>query len=287
MAQIIVPPRVASIGAFDVVRSIPWRQKRMCGPFIFLDHMGPHTASGSEGDVLSHPHIGLSTLTWLLQGELEHRDSLGTLQTIRPGDVNWMTAGSGIVHSERMPKNVDQQTLEGLQMWVALPAEVETRQPEFQHIPHAELPSWEEDGLHYVLIAGEWHEHRSPLKTFCETLLVQLTAHHQGTMALEFEPGNEIGVYLLEGAIDLHLEEDTPLEPKHLFVSDEAISFSYSDDAKFMLIGGKQFETVPYIEWNFVASNKALIENAKQRWRDQTFEKIEGEEGYVPLPERR
>jgi redox-sensitive bicupin YhaK (pirin superfamily) len=288
MASVIIPSRPASIGAFAVERVLPWRNKRMCGPFIFLDHMGPHDVNqDSSADVLAHPHIGLSTLTWLLSGELMHRDSLGTVQRIKPGEVNWMTAGQGIVHSERLPEDVTEQTLEGLQLWIALPEGKGEIAPDFQHLNAEDIPSWQEEGLRYQLIAGEWNEHVSPLRTHSDLLMVDLTAEHQGEMDLDFEPGNEIGVYLLSGALEIHeAEEDVPLETGQLFVANEGFSFSYSDDAHFILLGGETFETVPNIWWNFVSFDPQKIEQAKTDWKAQAFDPIDGESEFVPLPEK-
>ncbi len=284
----IVPPRVANIGQLEVKRLIPWREKRMCGPFIFLDHMGPHEISfDGSGDVLPHPHIGLSTLTWLLSGELMHRDSLGTVQKIEPGAVNWMTAGNGIVHSERSVPGSTATTMEGLQLWVALPEDKQNIAPCFQHLSKDQVPQWEEEGLHYQLIAGEWGEYKSSLNTHSDTLMLELNAQHQGTMELDFDRGFELGLYLIRGSVELHFDtSDQILETNQLLISDEGFSFSYSDDARFILLGGEQFPTVPNIWWNFVAFDKTDIEEAKRKWQAQLFDKVAGEDDFVPLPER-
>ena len=281
----IISPRPANIGAMDIKRLLPVRQKRMVGPFIFLDYMHATLEPQKNADVAPHPHIGLSTLTWLLKGELMHRDSLGSEQAIKPGEVNWMTAGSGIVHSERIPAGHNFEQLEGLQFWVALPKEKELMAPEFQHISAQQLPQWEQEGAQFTLIAGEWNGHQSPLLEHWPTLLVDVKCQQEGMLDLDFDSGpdsdNELAIMLVSGTVRI---DDEPLPEHHLFHSDQPFKIHYSVDSHFVIFGGKKFSDTPKIYWNFVAHSPELIEQAKERWQKQEFDKVAGETEFVPLP---
>lgn len=284
----IIPERPADIGNFLVGRLLPFREKRMVGPFIFIDHMGPASLSESQNmDVGPHPHIGLSTLTYLFDGAIQHRDSLGYSLEIVPGQVNWMTAGKGIVHSERTPDRLRNQakTMHGLQIWVALPKALEQMEPQFFHTDADALPTWKEHGAEYKLIAGKLNGIESPvpvhsplyfleIKNNSDRAIVNLGSHLYG----------ESGIYVLQGGVEI---EGNTFETKQLLVTTKAemCQFSLLPNSIIYIFGGEPFPEERHIFWNFVSSDPTLIEAAKQAWKDQTFPKIEGEVGFVPLPE--
>lgn len=285
--EMIIGARKGDIGNFTVARVLPYMKRRMLGPFIFLDQMGPaHFAAGEGLDVLPHPHIGLSTVTYLYEGVITHRDSLGSLQNIEPGDVNWMTAGSGIVHSERTPPEIRTHSsrLYGIQMWVALPQEQEDIQPSFVHIPKQQLPSWQQNNIHFRLIAGEAFGRTSPAHTFSSMFYVDIQSQEtESFKILSSDVEGERGLYLVEGAIEI---ENQKIEAQHLVVFEDNtdLSFTLEKGTKCLLLGGVPFPEKKFIYWNFVSSSRDKIENAKQRWKGQTFTPVPNETGFVPLP---
>jgi redox-sensitive bicupin YhaK (pirin superfamily) len=195
----------ANIGNFMVGRLLPFRQKRSIGPFVFIDHMGPACLADHENlDVGPHPHIGLSTLTYLFDGSIFHRDSLGTAMEIKPGAVNWMTAGKGVVHSERTPEylRVKDKYLHGLQIWVALPKDLEFMEPEFHHTEADQIPAWEEDGVKYKLIAGEAFSKKSPVPVYSKLYMIEVKAEKDALIDIKGELYGESGLYILEGEIE-------------------------------------------------------------------------------------
>src|SRR4051812_7976709 len=203
--SIIIEERPADIGNFLVGRLLPFRGKRMVGPFIFIDHMGPVALNDHQNfDVGPHPHIGLSTLTYLFEGSVMHRDTLGTAIEIKPGAVNWMTAGKGIVHSERTPEYLrhSDKYLHGLQIWVALPKELEQMDPEFFHVEEADIPTWEENSIRFKLIAGEAFSHRSPVPVYSKLYMLELKSTSRQTINIGKELFGESAVYILEGSIE-------------------------------------------------------------------------------------
>ena len=254
--QLIIEERAANIGNFLVGRLLPFRQKRSVGPFVFIDHMGPATLTESENlDVPPHPHIGLSTLTFLFDGSIMHKDSLGTAIEIKPGAVNWMTAGKGVVHSERTPNYLrnTQKTLHGLQIWVALPKELEHCEPSFYHINEEDIPTWTANEIAIKLIAGEFFGKKSPVPVHSKLYFIELKS-------------------TIKQTVDLG---------KHLFGE----SALYILDTTVYIFGGEPFPEERYIHWNFVSSSKEKIEQAKTDWKNQTFDKVPGETEFVPLPE--
>ncbi len=284
--DLVIEERAADIGNFLVGRLLPFRQKRMIGPFIFVDHMGPVKLAGGENlDVGPHPHTGLSTLTFLFEGEIRHRDSLGTDIIIRPGAVNWMTAGHGVVHSERSPDAIRQQekTVHGLQIWVALPAALEDVEPSFTHVPAAEVPFWKESAVDYKLIAGEWEGKKSPVPVHSRLFFVELRAHEEASLSPEGLFG-EAGLYILEGQVNV---EGNSYDPGHLLVAKDSrlCAFSMKKGSIVYLFGGEPFPEQRFIYWNFVHSRKEKIDEAKERWKKKEFPAIPGDEGYIPLPE--
>lgn len=288
--NLIIEERAVNIGKFMVGRLLPFRQKRMVGPFIYIDHMGPVQMNERENvDVFAHPHIGLSTLTFLFEGSMMHRDTIGTEIEIKPGAVNWMTAGKGIVHSERTPEYLRQssKTMHGLQIWVALPKELEQMEPEFFHIEKEQIPAWEENGLQYKLIAGEACGRKSPVPVYSKLYLIEIKSSTTQTVKLGAELYGESGLYILEGSTE---SEGNVYEPKQLLVAKDSklCEFTITAGSSIYIFGGEPFPEERFIDWNFVSSDKALIEEAKQKWIAQKFDKIKGEEDdFVPYPERK
>lgn len=285
--NVIIEERPASIGNFMVGRLLPFREKRTVGPFVFIDHMGPAILSDHENfDVGPHPHIGLSTLTYLFEGAIMHRDSLGTEVEIKPGQVNWMTAGKGIVHSERTPEYLrkSDKSLHGLQIWVGLPKHLEQCEPSFAHVEEDGLPVWEQDSIEFTLVAGEAFGKKSAVPVFSPLYLIQLKSKTRQKLSIGKELYGESGIYILEGAIEA---EGHTFGPKQLLVAKDSslCEFTMSENTTIYIFGGEPFEEPRYIYWNFVASTPELLEEAKERWRKQEFPKIQGETGFVPMPE--
>lgn len=283
----VIAERSRDIGDFLVGRLIPFRKKRMIGPFIFIDHMGP-TQLGPKKymDVDQHPHIGLSTLTFMLEGELMHEDSLGTQQLIKPGSVNWMTAGKGVSHTERTPEHLRNGkvfTAHGYQIWVALPKHLEDMEPEFHHIDAADLPKWQEGNTEFTLVAGEGYGRRSPVPVHSELFMVEI----KNTEPFEFNAnGNlkgEIGICIVEGSIDACGET---VEKGNILVSkvEDTCHIKLRPNSHLLLFGGEPFAEERHIFWNFVSSSKEKIENAKTAWQNKTFPMMENDDTYVPLP---
>jgi redox-sensitive bicupin YhaK (pirin superfamily) len=287
--QLIIEERPANIGNFLVGRLLPFREKRTVGPFAFIDHMGPVAMNDHENlDVPPHPHIGLSTLTYLFEGSILHKDSLGTEIEIKPGAVNWMTAGKGIVHSERTPaylRNTNKH-LHGLQVWVALPKYLEEMQPSFTHVDAKDLPAWEENGVSFKLIAGEAFGKKSPVPVYSPLYFIEIKSTSKQKLNIGEHLFGESALYILDGSIK---SEDNTFVAKQLSVSKNAelCEFEISENSTIYIFGGEAFPEERIIYWNFVSSSKDLIEKAKQMWLDQTFEKVPGETEFVPLPEPR
>lgn len=283
--ETIIQPREAKIGAaFSVKRILPFRSRRMVGPFCFLDHMGPHTLNSNTSlDVLPHPHIGLSTVTYLFSGQILHRDSLGTQQLIQPGDVNWMKAGKGIVHSERIPQEMQNHEMHGLQAWVALPLHEEQSDPSFSHHPVKTLPSIHLHGVNLSLIAGTLFGQTSPVQIEWPLFYAKLDLSSGSNFQLNPE-SHESAFYLVSGKVKIG---DSILSEPALVVfkpQTEPVIQALSPSIG-MLLGGKPLPEPRHIFWNFVASQKELIEHAKAKWKKQEFQKIPGESEFVPLPE--
>lgn len=273
---------------FSVRRAIPNTTRRMIGPFIFLDQMGPHHFEPMQAlDVRPHPHIGLATVTYLLQGEMLHRDSLGNVQTIVAGDVNWMTAGRGIVHSERVSDAVRArgQTLFGLQCWVALPKSKEDMAPAFSHYAVHSLPSLERDGMRAKVIAGRFLGLTSPVTTASPLVYVDIALAPGARFHMDPEY-DELALYCVEGELKYH--EQTMCGPGTLLALAAHAPIDIvagANGARVFLLGGEPFEEPRHISWNFVSSSIESIERAKQDWLAQRFEKVAGETEFIPLPD--
>lgn len=289
--EIVVPGRVRDLtGGFKVQRVLPYSQRRMVGPFIFLDQMGPEVLRAEAGlDVAPHPHIGLATVTYLFEGELLHRDSLGIVQMIRPGEVNWMTAGSGIAHSERTPPELRQtgSKLFGLQSWVALPIRDEETEPAFAHHEAADLPIIEGEGKRVRLIAGSLYGARSPVVTHSDLFYADVTLEAGAKLQLPTEH-EERAVYIVEGSVEL-FSEGSVFNASELLVfkPGEAITLRARSDApaRLMLLGGAPLDGPRHIWWNFVSSSKERIEQAKEDWQSGGFARVPEETEFIPLPE--
>lgn len=285
--QLIIEERAADIGKFLVGRLLPFRQKRMIGPFIFIDHMGPVKLNDREQmEILPHPHIGLSTLTFLFEGSIMHRDSLGTSIEIQPGAVNWMTAGKGIVHSERTPDHLrdSEKSLHGLQIWVALPKDREFMNPEFFHIEAHQIPTWTEGTTQFKLIAGEVMGHRSPVPVYSPLYMLEIKSQEKQTLNLGASLFGESGLYILEGGIQ---SEGNRFGPKQILVAKESslCEFTIEANSTIYIFGGEAFPEERFIDWNFVATSKETLAAARQKWKNQEFDKIPGDsEEFVPYP---
>ncbi|GGG40936.1 hypothetical protein GCM10011532_25820 [Christiangramia forsetii] len=291
--ELIIKERAADIGNFMVGRLLPFRQKRAVGPFTFIDHMGPARMSKDENlDVPPHPHIGLSTLTYLFEGSIVHKDSLGSEVEIKPGSVNWMTAGKGVVHSERTPGYLrdSDKTLHGLQIWVALPKNLEQMQPTFAHFEEKDIPHWSEQGAQFKLIAGKAFGKVSPVPVHSELYFIEIKSKEKQQINIGKELYGESALYILEGSVTA---DGHHYGTKQILVAKESTlcSFDMEPNTTLYVFGGIPFEEERFLYWNFVNSDKEVIEKAKKDWKDQNlkaFPKVPGdEEEYVPLPKPR
>ena len=288
--ELIIEERAADIGKFMVGRLLPFRQKRMVGPFIYIDHMGPVELSEKENfDVLPHPHIGLSTLTFLFEGSIMHRDTLGNVVEINPGAVNWMTAGKGIAHSERTPEHLrhSAKQMHGLQIWVALPKELEQMDPEFFHIEEKQIPQWTDGDLQFKLVAGEAFGKKSPVPVYSKLYMLEIKSKTKQTLNIGDQLYGESGLYILEGGIE---SDGNVYGPKQLLVAKESslCEFTIQENSTIYIFGGEPFPEKRYIDWNFVSSSKELIKEAKEKWEAQSFPKIDGDDTeYIPYPTRK
>ncbi|AKS43244.1 pirin family protein [Wenzhouxiangella marina] len=284
--QVIVP-RTRDIGGFEVARVLPSAQRRTVGPFVFFDQMGLGRFQPGRGlDVRPHPHIGLATVTYLYSGELMHRDSLGTEMVIRPGAVNLMTAGRGIVHSERTPEGSrrTESELFGLQAWLALPVEKEEIDPAFSHHAADELPVIEDRGLAVRLLAGDAFGASSPVPTHSETLYADLQLQAGARVPID-SPHEERALYLAEGAVEI---DGQSYQAGQLLVLAPvaALTLSSRGGARVALLGGEPLDGPRHLWWNFVSSRKERIEQAKADWKAGRFEPVPEENDWIPLPER-
>jgi redox-sensitive bicupin YhaK (pirin superfamily) len=287
--EVVIVPRSRDLGDnFEVRRALPATRRRMVGPFVFLDQMGPHSfPAGSGLDVRPHPHIGLATVTYLFEGEILHRDSLGTRQPILPGEVNWMTAGRGIVHSERTAPEIRQRKslLSGLQCWVALPRACEEIEPSFVHAGAQELPVAEGEGISAVIIAGEIFGRKSPVPTLSDLFYVDVRLEPDARVVVPARSG-ERAIYVAGGSVDLG--RDGVFESGQLLVlkpgKDVTVSAPGSM-ARMMLLGGEPMDGPRAVVWNFVSSSLERIEQAKEDWRKQVFPPVPDESEFIPLPD--
>ena len=285
----LIIPRTSDIGNLEVRRALPTAKRRRVGPFIFFDRMGPALLKAGEAlDVRPHPHIGLSTVTYLFDGEIKHRDSLGTEMVIEPGDLNLMTAGRGIVHSERSPENLrgKPQSISGLQTWLALPDQYEEIDPIFTHTEKRDLPSFNYGGMEGRVVIGGFEGMRSPVSVFSDTIYVDLKIEpsKSAPFAADWE---ERALYILEGEAIIagdHFSDNQLL----VFRAGDAITVTAgAKGCHVMLFGGAALGSARHIWWNFVSSSKERIEQAKEEWRTGRFDIVPGDsQEFIPLPER-
>jgi len=288
--ETIVIPRTHDLGGgFEVRRALPHKDRRMVGPFVFLDQMGPHVFHAGEGiDVRPHPHIGLATVTYLLDGQIRHRDSLGTVQDIKPGEVNWMTAGKGIVHSERTGPDVRAagSNLFGLQCWVALPKDKEECDPAFSHTGAQELPILDGDGATARIIAGSYFGKTSPVPVQSPLFYVDLALQPGARLTLPAEYPEQ-ALYVVDGTLDLG--RDGRFEQGQLLVlkpgATVTLAATENRGARVMLLGGEPMDGPRYLTWNFVSSSSDRIKQAKEDWKAQRFPQVPGETEFIPLPD--
>ena len=285
-AMTLVKPHLRDLGGLVVRRLLPSHPIRAVGPFVFFDHFGPVAFQPGQGiDVRPHPHIGLATVTYLFDGALMHRDSLGTVQRIEPGDVNWMTAGRGIVHSERTDARERDSgaTMHGLQTWVALPHADEETAPGFFHVERQRLPRFERAGVRGVVVAGWAFGYTAPVPTFTDTLYVALELAAGAALEIAAEHV-ERGVYAIEGEMTV---DDEPVPAYHLAVLPAArtVTLRARTPARALLVGGAPLDGERIIWWNFVSSSRERVEAAKAQWREQRFGQVPGETEFIPLPE--
>lgn len=286
--DLIVSERQADLGNFMVGRLLPFRKKRQVGPFTFIDHMGPAVlGNGVYVDVDQHPHIGLSTLTYLFEGEIEHRDSTGSHQIIRPGDVGFMTSGSGVTHTERTPparRNGEPFKLHGYQIWVALPKEQEEIDPRFDFYPSTELPKWGTDALQLILVAGNAFGRSAPLQGYSPLFMVDVYAKSETTLDLKDQLSGEVAFVIVKGSITL---EGQQLGAGQMLISktDEQCEICLDKDTQLLLFGGAPLAEEHYLLWNFVSHSKERLQRAKADWQNRKFPKVPGDDTYIPIPE--
>jgi redox-sensitive bicupin YhaK (pirin superfamily) len=282
-----IDARARDLGGFTVGRVLPSTARKLIGPFIFFDHMGPAAFPPGRGiDVRPHPHIGLATVTYLFAGEIVHRDSLGSHQPIRPGDVNWMTAGRGIVHSERTGAELRQtgSPLDGLQLWVALPLRHEETDPDFHHYPARDLPSLITAGARIRVLAGSAFGERSPVRTLSPLFYVDAALPAGSELPLPDEH-EERAAYVVSGTVECG-NEQAERGRMLVFTPGAPATLRAVSDARVALVGGAPIDGERHIFWNFVSSSQARIEQAKRDWREGRFAKVPGDEReFIPLPE--
>lgn len=287
---LLIPARAVHVGGPQIRRLLPWSRKRNIGPFIFLDHF-PSTEfrAGESFNVRAHPHIGLSTLSYLLEGAVLHHDSLGYKQILRPGDVNWMTAGRGIAHSEKTPEELTGRDyrLHLLQFWVALPVADEGTAPSFTHHPAATIPELNQKGLKARVVAGSYQNLRSPVHVYSPLHFVDVQMQ-AGAECQALVEGSESAFYVLSGEVECILPHGK-IQAKpgdcYFLGQEGSCSLKALSSAQLMLFGGQAFPEERYIEWNFVASSRALIDAAKVSWKEGRFPQVPGETDIIPLPE--
>lgn len=281
--ELIIDARIRDLGDLTVRRILPFAKKRAVGPFVFLDHIGPvQFPAGAGIDVRPHPHIGLATVTYLFEGAQVHRDSTGAVQTIRPGDVNWMTAGKGVTHSERSPdiERAAGHPLYGIQSWVALPQAYAEVEPNFHHHAAADIPVIEQGGARLSLIAGSAYGKTSPVKVYSET--VYLIGDLAAGAKIALPQTGELAVYVVSGAARV---EETVLAEGQMAVLSGAASLASDSGAKVVILGGAPLDGPRTIWWNFVSASPERIEQAKADWKAGRFDPVPGETEFIPLPD--
>lgn len=283
--KLILEPKEKDLGNVTVRRLMPTHELRSIGPFVFFDHLGPAVFPPGQGiDVRPHPHIGLATITYVFEGEILHRDNLGKVQPIRPNEINWMTAGRGIVHSERTPPGVRAQghTLHALQLWVALPEADQETEPAFFHYDSETLPILEEPGKSIRVMIGEAFGLRSAVRTWSPTLYVEVNLKAGASITVPDQVA-ERAVYVVSGCLTAR-SNPIPLHTMVVFDETTEIELTAREDSRLVFIGGAPLGKRT-VWWNLVSTSKELIEQAKQDWREGRFDKVPEETEFIPLPE--
>jgi redox-sensitive bicupin YhaK (pirin superfamily) len=284
--ELVIDARPRDVGGFEVRRLLPFVKRRMVGPFIFFDHMGPADLPAGTGfDVLPHPHIGLATVTYLFDGEIIHRDSLGAAQVIRPGDVNWMLAGRGIAHSERSTEVTRRsgQRVHGIQSWVALPSAAEEIEPRFEHQPARAIPRVHLGGAALEILAGSAYGVRSPIGILSPTLYVHAALARGACFPLDDEH-EERAIYVVEGELTC---DGRSFSAGTMIVARPGATMTVeaAEPARAMLVGGARLGGARHVWWNFVSSSKERLEQAKDDWKNDRFPTIPGDAiERTPLP---
>ena len=286
---LLVYERQRDIGNFMVGRLLPFLKKRQVGPFTFIDHMGPSEMGPDKWmDVDQHPHIGLSTLTYLMEGSIQHQDSTGANQIIEAGDVGFMTAGKGVTHTERTPRELRKNTLKmhGYQIWVAMPKELEESEPSFQYITRTQLPRWKEGNLEITLVAGTGFGKQSPLQVHSDLFMVDITAAEAESLVIDGELKGEIAIVVTHGQVTV---EGETIEAGQMLISktSDTCSISMSPTTRVLLFGGTPLPEERFLLWNFVSSSKERLKQAKAAWEKKEFPVVPGDTTYIPFPSSR
>ncbi len=286
--RMLVNERQREIGNFLVGRLLPFRKKRQVGPFTFIDHMGPMELEEDKAvNVNQHPHIGLSTLTYLIKGKIEHRDSTGAVQVVDSGDVGFMTSGKGVTHTERTPTELlaeKEALMHGYQVWVALPKDKEEMEPRFDFIPKSELPNWSENGLMMTLVAGEGYGRKSPLPVHSPLFMLDVQSGEEAThLEVKGQVEGEIAFVVVEGGV---LDGEDCVKAGQMLISktEDECHITLEPQTRLLMFGGQPFPEARYLYWNFVSSSKERLEQAKEDWKNKRFPKVPGDETYIPLP---
>jgi redox-sensitive bicupin YhaK (pirin superfamily) len=283
--EMIIEGVEKDLGDFTVLRVLPSAGKRSVGPFVFFDHMGPAVLKvGKAVDVRPHPHIGLATITYMFEGEVLHRDSLGKVQLIKPGAINWMTAGKGIVHSERTAEESrsSPQKLNGLQLWVALPEDQEEIDPSFTHYPAEVIPQVNLPGCTIRVMVGEAHGVKSPVVPNSPTLYIEYRMSNGASVSLP-DDADEQAIYLVSGSLDIGGQQ-VPQRQMALLGHGGSIDITATSDTHFVIVGGQPLGK-RHLYWNLVSTSRERIEQAKDDWKNDRFDRVPGETEFIPLPE--
>ena len=285
--KMIIEERQRNLGNFIVGRLLPFRKKRSVGPFVFIDHMGPVKINPNNYmDVDQHPHIGLSTLTYLLEGEIEHRDSTGASTIITPGNVGFMTSGKGVTHTERTPQHQrdgNTYSLHGYQIWVALPKDKEQMQPKFDYYPNETLPKWKEKNVSITLVAGEAFGKRSPLIGFSHLFMVDVFAEKDTHLELKNHLKGEVAFVITHGSI---VDDGVEVHAGQMLISktNEECCIELKANTRLLIFGGEPFPEERFLLWNFASFSKAILNQAKEDWQRIKFPKVPGDATYIPFP---
>lgn len=285
--KLLIEERQTDLGNFIVGRLLPFRKKRQVGPFTFIDHMGPaKIGNGNYVDVDQHPHIGLSTLTYLFEGEIEHKDSTGSNQVIAPGDVGFMTSGGGVTHTERTPENrrtEEVRTLHGYQIWVALPKDKEEMTPRFDFYSGEQIPSWDIDGLTIKLVAGTAFGRSAPLQGYSPLFMVDIYAKEETTLDLRGHIKGEVAFVIVNGSIN---SSGQSVSAGQMLISktDNECEICLEQNTQILLFGGEPLPEERFLLWNFVSHSKERLKEAKADWENKEFPTVPGDDTYIPFP---